>query len=97
MNLSTVGAGTRTVEAFASEINEETDPAGPCKPRVLPPGLGGRERSGGSGVHSWTLPSRADAKLRAPVAQHTYPAHDAPLRASGARHPEKVSVLIHIV
>ena len=97
MNLSTVGAGARTVEAFVSEINEETDPAGPCKPRVLPPSLGGRERSGGFGVHSWTSPSRADAKLRATVVQYTDPAHDAPLRASGARHPEKVSVLIHIV
>jgi hypothetical protein len=32
MNLSAVGASARTVEAFASEINEETDPAGHCYP-----------------------------------------------------------------
>jgi len=32
MNLSTVGAGARTVGAFVSEINEETDPASHCYP-----------------------------------------------------------------
>ncbi len=31
------------------------------------------------------------------VSQYTYPAHDAPLRANGARHPEEVSVLIRTV
>jgi len=30
MNLSAVGAGSRTVEAFVSVINEEADPAGHC-------------------------------------------------------------------
>lgn len=97
MNLSTVCADARTVEAFVSEINEETDPAGPCKSRVLPPSLGGRESIGGFGAHRWAPSSQSHAKLRAPVVQYTDPAHDAPLRASGARHPEKVSVLIHIV
>ena len=30
MNLSTVGAGARTVGAFVLAINEEADPAGHC-------------------------------------------------------------------
>jgi hypothetical protein len=98
MNLSTVGAGARTVGAFVSEINEETDPAGHCYPsrpcqrasadaitEEAPVNLLGHRHV-----------NRAHSSVSA-VSQYTYPAHDAPRRASGARHPEQVSVLIHTV
>ncbi len=98
MNLSTVGAGPRTVEAFVSEINEETDPASHCYPSRP------RQRASAD-----TITEEASVNLLGHrhvnhthssvpvVSQYTYPAHDAPRRASGARHPEPVSVLIHTV
>ena len=98
MNLSAVGAGSRTVEAFASEINEEADPACHCYPS--------RPRYRASAD---TITEKAPVNLLdhrhvnrthssvAVVFQYTAPAHDAPRRASGARHPEPVSVLIHNV
>ncbi len=98
MNLSTVGAGSRTVEAFVSEINEEADPASHCYPSRP------RQRASADTMSeeaSVTLlghchVNRTHSSVAA-VSQYTDPAHDAPRRASGARHPELVSVLIHTV
>ena len=50
MNLTAVGAGARTVEAFVSEINEEADPAGPVCPS--------RPRLGSQGAGPGTRESR---------------------------------------
>jgi hypothetical protein len=98
MNLSTVGAGSRTVGAFVSEIKEDADPASHCYPSHP------RQRASAEAIieeapvnllgHRHV--NRTHSSVAA-VSQYTYPAHDAPLRASGARHPEPVSVLIHNV
>jgi len=99
MNLSTVGAGMRTVEAFASEIKEEADPASHCYPprpcqRVPAVAVVSEEAPVNHFGHRHVSPTRSSVPA---VSQYTYPAHDAPRRASGARHPEPVSVLIHTV
>ena len=98
MNLTAVGAGARTVEAFVSEINEEADPAGPVCPSRP------RLRASADAIHDEAPVNQLDhrqvsgAHCSVPaVSQYTDPAHDAPRRASGARHPELVSALIHTV
>jgi hypothetical protein len=99
MNLSTVGAGARTVGAFVSEINEETGPAWPLLPFAsVPTSLGGRDSRERAPVNllGHRHVSRTHSSV-ATVSQYTAPAHDAPRWASGARHPEPVSVLIHTV
>jgi hypothetical protein len=98
MNLSAVGAGSRTVEAFVSEINEETDPAGHCYPSRP------RQRaSADANIEEASVNLLGHRHVNRPhssvavVSQYTDPAHDVPRRASGARHPELVSVHIHTV
>jgi hypothetical protein len=98
MNLSAVGAGSRTVEAFVSEIKEDADPACHCYPSRP------RQRASADtnideapvNLLDHRHVNRTHSSVAA-VSQYTYPAHDAPRRASGARHPEPVSVLIHTV
>ena len=98
MNLSAGGASSRTVGAFASEINEEADPACHCYPSRP------RQRASAEAINEeapvglWghRHVSRTHSSV-AVVFQYTAPAHDAPRRASGARHPIPVSVLIHTV
>jgi hypothetical protein len=98
MNLSTVGAGPRTVEAFASEIKEEADPASHCY-NSHP-----CHRASADANHEEAPVTLLDHRhVNRPhssvsvVSQYTYPAHDAPRWASGARHPEPVSAFIHTV
>lgn len=98
MNLSTVGAGARTVGAFVSEINEETDPASHCytsRPCQRASADANNEEASVNLLGHRHV-SRTHSSVPA-VSQYTDPAHVAPLRASGARHPEPVSVLIHNV
>ncbi|MGV8907803.1 MAG: hypothetical protein ACOH1Y_02380 [Propionicimonas sp.] len=96
MNLSTVGADTRTVESFARIDNE----AGPachsyvrtrCEPRRM---RSPKEAPVNQLDHRQVSHTHSSVPV---VAQYTYSALDAPPRASGSRHPKPVSVLIHIV
>ena len=98
MNLTTVSAGSRTVEALVSEINEEADPAGHCY--RTRPCLGASADANHDEAPVDPLDHRQVSRTHRSVpafSQYTDPAHDAPRRASGARHPELVSVLIHTV
>ena len=96
MNLSTGGAGSRTVEAFVSHIDEEADPAGQWF-RARATSLGGRDHEKASVTQlGHRQVSRTHSSVPV-VAQYTHTAQDAPLRANFARHPEPASVLIHIV
>ena len=98
MNLSAGGASSRTVEAFASEINEEADPACHCYPSRP------RQRASADEIieeapvnllgHRHVSRTHSSVSV---VSQYTSTAHDAHRRALGARHPETVSVLIHTV
>ena len=99
MNLSTGGASSPTVEAFASEINEEADPACHCYP-ARP-----RQRASADtiiekapvGLLGHRHVNRTHSSV-AVVLQYTAPAHDAQRWANRARrHPVPVSVLIHTV
>ncbi len=98
MNLSAGGARLRTVEAFASDINEEADPACHCYPSRP------RQRASADKTLEKApvdlLGHRHVNRTHSSVAvvfQYTAPAHDAQRRANGARHPEPVSVHIHTV
>ena len=97
MNLSTVGAVSRTVGAFVSRIDEEADPFGHCyvsrpchrasadaKAEEAPVFNAGHRQV--SRAHSCSRLS-----LSTPEGARR------PRWASGARHPGMVSVLIHIV
>ena len=97
MNLSAGGAA-RTAGAFVSQIDEEADPAchsyprvrvnEPRRPRVI------KKASVNHDGHRKVNRTHSSVPV---VAQYTNTAHDAPRRASGARHPKPVSVLIHTV
>ena len=96
MNLSTSGAGSRTVEAFVSQIDEEADPAGHWF-RARATSLGGRdheEASVNQMGHRRSAVRTAAFRLsfRTPTRRAT-----PQRRANRARYPEPVSVLIHIV
>jgi len=97
MNLS-AGASAHTVEALASQIDEEADPACHSYPRVRvnePRRIANLEKAPVN-HHGHRKVNRTHSSVLV-VAQYTCTAHDAPRRAIRARHPEPVSVFIHIV
>ena len=98
MNLSAGGASALTVEAFVSQIDEEADPASHCYARVRatePRRTRMNEKASVNHVgHRQVNRTHSSVPV---VAQYTNTAHDAPRRASRARHPEPVSVSIHTV
>jgi hypothetical protein len=97
MNLSAGGA-MRTAGAYLSQIDDEADPACHSYPRDRvnePRRIANLEKAPvNHDGHRQVNGTHSSVPV---VAQYTSTAHDAPGRASGARHPKPVSVLIHIV
>ena len=97
MNLTAGAADAGTVGAFGSGISAEADPAGHC--HTSRPYLRASADVTTAEAPTTRVGRRQDnpAHQRPAVAMDTLPAHDAPHRANGARHPERVSVHIHPV
>jgi hypothetical protein len=97
MNLSAVCA-SRAAGAFVPQVGEEADPACHSYPRarVNEPRRTAKFEKAPVNNDGHRQVNRAHSSVPV-VAQYTSTALVAPPRASGARHPESVSALIHIV